>query len=257
MLEISCEREERYPDTSGQQSRRRKRKRNRNFPVEDNSEPERTFRPYNYFIGFRVDNPQLVENLRRVQEAVVENAPQLQRAMISPATFHITLAVLKLATEDDVKTATEALSGCDLTTDIPLEVPFASLGHFDNEVLFAKPAPGDSLDQIYVLRRKLVNIYSAYDEFEVVDRKEYHPHLTLFKLIPKKFRCEVKKILPEWYEEHKLNVFGTQRVDDVKLLAMMKPKAVCGFYHSVASFQLLVRECQAFSLEYEEEFGIY
>jgi 2'-5' RNA ligase len=144
-----------------------------------------------------------VRNAVEVQNLVLKQEPLLDRAAIPASTFHLTLCVLTLKNEEEVAKATELLSLCDLTFPYnsrssslkPLQLTFSGLGHFRNQVLFAKPAKkrDDGFERLCALQRRLCEHFEASD-LEMEDSGRFEPHLTLFKLSKDpKLRYKVKR----------------------------------------------------------------
>ncbi|KAI8501452.1 positive regulation of delayed rectifier potassium channel [Branchiostoma belcheri] len=229
----------------------RKRKRGRTGEAEEEVEEgeeegkvkkkkrEARLRP-NYFVAIRVSTEEIHRGLKTVQEAVLEQEPNLQPAMIPLINMHITLLVTHLR-EEQVDRAKEALRLAKarlnpkfLRPDDRLVLTFQGLGTFRNDVVFAKIQQNGHLTS---LRELAETVQTCFVEKEVCSKndKGFEPHLTLMKMSRNfgKLRSKgIKKIDPKLYEEFQDERFGDQVVEGLQLCSMLKKKEADGYYHT-------------------------
>ncbi|XP_019638929.1 PREDICTED: A-kinase anchor protein 7-like isoform X2 [Branchiostoma belcheri] len=229
----------------------RKRKRGRTGEAEEEVEEgeeegkvkkkKREARPRpNYFVAIRVSTEEIHRGLKAVQDAVLEQEPNLQPAMIPLINMHITLLVTHLR-EEQVDRAKEALRLAKarlnpkfLRPDNRLVLTFQGLGTFRNDVVFAKIQQNGHLTS---LRELAETVQTCFVEKEVCSKndKGFEPHLTLMKMSRNfgKLRSKgIKKIDPKLYEEFQEERFGDQVVEGLQLCSMLKKKEADGYYHT-------------------------
>ncbi|XP_035472915.1 A-kinase anchor protein 7 isoform X2 [Scophthalmus maximus] len=198
----------------------------------------------NYFVSIPITNTQISSAVTEVQEAVLQQEPQLAKAMIPVPTLHITLLVTHLANQEQVDLAASALaqvkpSLAELLVGRDLVLPFSGIGHFRKEVVFVGLARGQhrhTLDSLAGLLR------SRFEEQGLVqgDSRGFEPHLTIMKLSrASKLRSQgVKRVDPALYSNYTNKFFGDQTVERVDLCSMLKKKQPDGYYHTETSLQL-------------------
>lgn len=102
----------------------------------------------NYFVSIPITNPQISSAAAEVQQVVLQQEPNLAKAMIPIPTLHITLLVTHLANQEQVDLAATALAGvepslAELLGGRDLVLPFSGISHFRKEVVFIGLAPGE------------------------------------------------------------------------------------------------------------------
>lgn len=198
----------------------------------------------NYFVSIPITNPQISSAAAEVQQVVLQQEPNLAKAMIPIPTLHITLLVTHLANQEQVDLAATALAGvepslAELLGGRDLVLPFSGISHFRKEVVFIGLAPGEhrhTLDSLAELLR------SRFEEQGLLqgDCHGFQPHLTIMKLSrASKLRSQgIKRVDPALYSDYTDRFFGDQTVDRVDLCSMLKKKQKDGYYHTEGSLQL-------------------
>lgn len=114
--------------------------------------------------------------------------------IVNVATSHLTLLVMHLANDEEIEKATDLLRNSFIIfqekfSDIHLALEISGLGHFNNQVLYAKVKEGKDLDLLTELAQ---DIHRRYREAEMnlSGSKDFKPHLTIGKMCkdPKLFR---------------------------------------------------------------------
>ncbi|XP_038057749.1 uncharacterized protein LOC119729235 isoform X2 [Patiria miniata] len=195
----------------------------------------------NFFVAVQVSNPQIHEALKDVQQTVVSGDEKLKDAMVPISTLHLTIMVMHLATEEDVERAKVALNECHRLLSPrfikeKLSILFGGLGHFNNQVMFAKIKDQDNiLESLYEIADTVEKCFSEYQLVSTGERG-FKPHLTVMKLsrAPSLRKKGVRRIKSELYKAHSSQVFGTQVVEGLQLCSINKPKTPDGYYCKAA-----------------------
>ncbi|XP_053192652.1 A-kinase anchor protein 7-like [Scomber japonicus] len=237
---------------SSQESTQKKRKRKRGdsgaqVDSEESADKKKKMkeskRP-NYFVSIPITNTQISSAVTEVQEAMLQQEPQLAKAMIPVPTLHITLLVTHLANQEQVDLAAAMLAQVEpslakLLGGQDLVLPFSGISHFRKEVVFVGLVPGQhrhTLDSVAELLR------SRFEEQGLMqgDNRGFEPHLTIMKLSrASKLRSQgIKRVDPALYSSYTNRFFGDQTVERVDLCSMLKKKQQDGYYHTETSLQL-------------------
>ncbi|WAR23347.1 AKA7G-like protein [Mya arenaria] len=195
----------------------------------ENSEKEKKPR-VNYFVAIPITNEKIKSPLQAIQDSMVTAEEQLKSAIVKVSTLHLTIMVLTLSTEEEMKSAREAMDKCweklrPWFSQGPLFFDMVGLGNFKNEVLFAKIKDDD---QISKLQKIAEIVEDTFHQHEVVpgDDKAFKPHATIAKLskMKGKGRKRLKKIDTSLYTEWLETDFGREEVTTLQLCSMTKPK---------------------------------
>ncbi|CAM1299161.1 akap7 (predicted) [Pycnogonum litorale] len=209
-----------------------------------NSKHVKSTRP-NYFIGIQVNDKNILDNVKLVQETMIQNEPLLKSAMIPVATFHLTLLVMHLASNEEIQRAGDLLKQCyeEIKEDFlanPVSLEFSGLNHFNNQVLFAQVKSDAELARVTMLAH---SIHKAFTEskFNLSGNKEFKPHATLCKLSkdPGLRKKGVEQIREETFIKHINDQFGKQTVTGLQLLSMMKRKDTSGYYFTEKEYKFV------------------
>ena len=207
------------------------------------------FKKPNYFLGVKITNPALLENVDKIQKQIIAENTGVAAFLEPPSKSHITLAVMNLS-PDEVE-ACGSLIAEKFKPGFTVKqrtIQFRGIGNFGSRVLFSKPDEEcEGFNTLHKIREQLQNILleAGYGVIEV--EKEYHPHLTMFKVrghgkgrrkkrdsgnnSPKNLKdCDVDD-LKQFY-------FGEEIIDKIQLLSMDKPKDEDGYYYCEKSFPL-------------------
>lgn len=198
--------------------------------------PEKRKRP-NYFVAVQVDDLSVHKMAKKVQLHMQDQEPKVIRSLVAISTLHITLLVLRVDDEDDsLQRAKEALSRCyeRVREDIeatPIVLKFVGLDHFKREVVYVKTADEDADSRLKMVADVCVEEFQKGD-LDLSGSKPFVPHLTLAKVSrTSKRKTEISKLKEEWYAKYAEEPFGSQQVNSLQLLSMVKPKDEHGYYY--------------------------
>ncbi|KAM9356302.1 LOW QUALITY PROTEIN: A-kinase anchor protein 7-like [Pholidichthys leucotaenia] len=191
----------------------------------------------NYFVSIPITNTQISTAVAEVQEAILQQEPQLVKAMIPVPTLHITLLVMHLSNQEQVDLShllawKKMLGGRDMV------LPFSRISHFRKEVVFVSLAAGphrDTLDWLADL------LWSRFEEQGLLqgDCRGFEPHLTIMKLSrASKLSQGIKRMDPALYFDYMNKFFGDQTVEWVDLCSMLKKIQQEGYYHTETTLRL-------------------
>ncbi|XP_076329803.1 uncharacterized protein LOC143235475 isoform X2 [Tachypleus tridentatus] len=188
----------------------------------------------NYFVAIQVSNPEVHCHIKKVQDHIVEIEKNLQLAVIPLTTLHLTLLVMHLENEEDMKRACNTLSSCydNIKENInanPIHLEFHGLSHFQNQVLFAKVKNGK--ERLDCIAEAVARCFYENGLTET-DETDYKAHLTIMKLSrsPKLRKKGIKHIKSSYYTEFKNSNFGIQTVHSLQLLKMARADDESGYY---------------------------
>ncbi|XP_030052405.1 A-kinase anchoring protein 7 isoform X2 [Microcaecilia unicolor] len=219
-----------------------KKKRKRTVGLENEGEDpkkkkEKKSKP-NYFISLPVRNQKILDNIRTLQDTVVQKEHRLSKAMIPQGTFHLTLFVLHLANEEEIALAVCALTETkslveELLGGRPLVLSFHGIGEFRNAVVFVRLKGSDPAEATLTMITKTMMKLFKEKGILIGENNTFTPHLTFMKLSrsPKLRKQGLKKIDPSLYEDFKNHYFGDETVTNLDLCAMLKKKQPNGYYH--------------------------
>ncbi|XP_020650138.3 uncharacterized protein LOC110079420 isoform X1 [Pogona vitticeps] len=197
----------------------------------------------NYFVAIPITNDEILDNIEDVQELIFTKEPNLLRALIPVQTMHLTIIVVHLKTEDDMKRAVSALEHSKAKVQTLLQgklfsMTFHGIGQFNNQVIYAKM----SENELQMLSKIAEAVESSFVEMnvDITGSKNFRPHLTFLKLskIPALRRKGFRKIREELYKEYEDNHFGTEILSRLDLCAMHKKKQDSGYYHCECSINV-------------------
>lgn len=192
----------------------------------------------NYFVAIQIHDKLIKDALQKVQDKIVSENKQLTAALIKISTLHLTMCVLSLNSEEEIsksKLALEKASVKLLETykENPLSLDISGLGHFRNEVVFAKVKKDDQVSSLKLIAETVEDCFVDYD-IVPPDKRGFKPHVTIMKLSKvrgAKKKKGLKKIKEELYTDFLLSDFGCETADSLQLCSMMKAKDEHGYYH--------------------------
>ena len=187
----------------------------------------------NYFLCLQIQDENLVGKFTEGQRQIIKMYPFYKDYIINKNGFHVTLGVLNLKTNVDVRTAATAMERMsdqvrdDMRKIRPLY--FQGLGNFGTKTVFVKvectPAFRDLIEDIATKLRDASVHVLPYD---------FVPHLTLFK-VPKSVS---QTPAPPNLQSFNDLEFGSQPMDNVHLCKMGTLTKTSTFYTTVASILL-------------------
>ncbi|XP_069582118.1 A-kinase anchoring protein 7 isoform X2 [Ranitomeya imitator] len=218
---------------------KKKRKRHQ-LETDEDDKSEKKKRP-NYFVSLPITNVKILDDIKTIQNSVLEKDDRLSSAMIPQGSFHLTLFVMHLATEEEVALATSALLDSKKPIDEILQgnllvLSFCGISDFRHQVTYVNvtnEACRAALKQIAETTGKIF----MEKGISVTGCKDFVPHLTFMKLskAPKLRKQGLKKIEPSLYKDFQAHCFGDDTLTRLDLCSMVKKKQPSGYYHTEAS----------------------
>ncbi|KAM4042107.1 A-kinase anchoring protein 7 isoform 2-T2 [Anomaloglossus baeobatrachus] len=219
---------------------KKKIKRHKLEPDEDGDKSKKKTRP-NYFVSLPILNVKILDDIQTIQNSVLQKDDRLSSAMIPQGSFHLTLFVMHLASEDEVALATTAL----LDSKKPIEeilqgnilvLSFCGISDFRHQVAFVNLTNDVSIAALKQISETTGKIFMEKG-ISVTGSKDFMPHLTFMKLsrAPKLRNQGIKKIEASLYEDFQAHCFGEDTLMRLDLCSMIKKKQPSGYYHTEAS----------------------
>ncbi|XP_061164117.1 A-kinase anchor protein 7-like [Saccostrea echinata] len=190
----------------------------------------------NYFLAIQVTDIEIKQNVREIQNFILEKEKNLSHAMVEIESLHLTLGVYHLEDQERVAQAAKALdrfhSELKISDFTPPSLNVSDVGHFNHKVLFASVTEDKGLKDLNNLVKDVRKSLET-NGFSTADNR-YTPHITISKMsknMPKLRKLGIKRIEPTHYEEKKTVYFGRQTVEGIQLCSMDEPKSESGYYH--------------------------
>lgn len=187
-----------------------------------------------YFLAIKLAHQNnLKQAVVQVQETFIAKAPHLKNALVDPESMHITLAVLKLGSDEVTKQAAserlrEAVERLNLVLkpvlcdNQGLVLDFQSLETFRKKVLYVSPTE-DSTEMLKKIAESLIPCFEEYliEEDGKSALKRFRPHMTVAKCSQLKGRARWETVIEEsLYESHiDISIEGVE-VSEIQLCAM-------------------------------------
>eukprot|EP00164_Ancoracysta_twista_P004522 GFYU01006102.1.p1 GENE.GFYU01006102.1~~GFYU01006102.1.p1 ORF type:complete len:1730 (-),score=510.95 GFYU01006102.1:75-5264(-) len=183
----------------------------------------------NHYLCFRVTDPEILEGVKAVQSGMLQFNPEYERGMSDLKTLHVTLAMLRLSSEADIKRAQAALDVLQwhLQKMFPpqVEITFEGVYHFRDRVVYVAPSHKELLTEFV----NIANMeFKKHNVNVIIQAQTYTPHMTIFKQTREMSRS-MGNMDRASYLSHLNRHFGTQAVDAIHVASMIKPKADDGF----------------------------
>ncbi|XP_040206367.1 A-kinase anchoring protein 7 isoform X2 [Rana temporaria] len=218
---------------------KKKRKRHK-LESDDNDKSKQQKRP-NYFVSLPITNSKIQDDIQTIQDSVLQKDNRLSKAMIPKGSYHITLFVMHLASEEDVTLAVNALLESkkpveEILRGVTLILTFCGISDFKREVVFAETTSGDAVTALKQITETMGKIFEE-NGIAVIGSKDFVPHLTLMKLsrAPKLRKQGIKKIDTSLYKDFQSHHFGEEFFQQLDLCSMLKKRQTNGYYHIEAS----------------------
>ncbi|XP_025032390.1 uncharacterized protein LOC112542829, partial [Python bivittatus] len=139
----------------------------------------------NYFVAIPITNDQILDKIEDVQEFIFTQVPKLLKALVPIETMHLTIIVIHLKTEDDIKRAISALERSKAEMQALLQrelftMTFRGIGQFNNKVIYVKM----SADEQQMLSKIAGIVANSFMEMnvDITSSRDFKPHLTFLKL---------------------------------------------------------------------------
>ncbi|KAM3931288.1 A-kinase anchoring protein 7 isoform 2-T2 [Leptodactylus fuscus] len=195
----------------------------------------------NYFVSMPILNVKILDDIQTVQNSVLQKDERLSGAMIPQGSFHLTLFVMHLASEEDVTLATSAL----LESKKPIEeilqgnvlvLSFCGISHFKHQVAYVDVTNDASTSTLKQIAEATGKIFKEKG-ISVSGYKDFVPHLTFMKLsrAPQLRKKGIKMIDALLYKDFQDHCFGEDTLMRLDLCSMIKKKQPSGYYHTESS----------------------
>ncbi|XP_072711966.1 A-kinase anchoring protein 7 isoform X6 [Ciconia boyciana] len=236
---------------------KKKRKRTTGREIEEGSErkkkKKKQYQP-NYFISLPITNPEITGGIQAVQDAITQKDQRLSKAMVRSGSLHVTMLVMHLSNEEEIRIAVGALSDSkdfveDLLKGKTVDLSFQGIDHFKNEVGFVKLVENDHTTILTEIAETMKKIFQEKGILAGEERA-FKPHLTFMKLSKStQLRKQVKKIDSSLYEDFKSHYFGDEILHRLDLCSMLKKKQPNGYYYCESSIVFVLKESPVFILK--------
>ncbi|XP_025031573.1 A-kinase anchoring protein 7 isoform X3 [Python bivittatus] len=194
----------------------------------------------NYFISVPITNPKIINGIQTLQNTIMQKDNRLSKAMIHYGSFHVTLLVMHLSSEEAISNAVGAFleSGGlieELLQGKPVDLSFQGTDHFRNQIGFVKLTESDHTTTLLKIAEIVKKMFQ--EKGVIIDDKAFKPHLTFMKLSksPKLQKQGVKRIDPNMFADFKNHYFGDELMKRLDLCSMLKKKQPNGYYHCESS----------------------
>jgi len=182
-----------------------------------------------FFLAMKVSDQSLKDNLQIVQQTLCERIPAIKFGLIPTSKFHITLFVLYIKTNDELKQVMKTLEECSewLKEKAVCKLNFEGIGNFHYFRVVWAGIRDDRDKNVSEIVSQIHQRMSVRHPDIVEEMKgEWTPHLTLYKSNKdvaqkqKGFQLNAKQICAEDLDGYKETNFGTQQIDGIELLGM-------------------------------------
>jgi len=178
----------------------------------------------NWFLAFQFDNPDIINNVKSIQNQVIEIEPNLAEACVPPEKSHLSLYVFYTQNVDKViEIVSEVIAGFDFDhkrMEKETIIKVKGTGNFRNEVVFAKMTLHQKLHDLW--QKIGLKLAENFIIRTIPKSEDFKPHLTIFKLSRMDFNerkmKQIRKIPEELYmDKWKNQYFGNQKVNSVQV----------------------------------------
>ncbi|XP_045150242.1 A-kinase anchor protein 7 [Echinops telfairi] len=198
----------------------------------------------NYFLSIPITNKEITNEVKMLQNKVIQQDKRLAAAMVRDGSLHITLLIMQLLDEDEVNMGIDTLLELkpvieELLRGKHVILPFQGVDTFGDQVGFVKVAEGGHLDLLLEIAEAAERTFQAKGIL-AGEHRVYKPHLTFMKLSKAHWlhKKGVKKIDPQLYEKFISHKFGEEMLHRIDLCSMEKEKQSNGYYHCESSIEI-------------------
>jgi len=190
----------------------------------------------NWFFAIPIENVQIKEKMKNVQEKVTESKPELIDACVPIEKAHMTLFVFYNENVDPIiAMVNEVIESYKF--DSKLTISVNGIGHFSQKVLYSNLFTDQNFQDFWqVLANKLFE-NSIISENEA-KWKNFKPHLSIMRLSLLKSNNSSPKIPINIVKPFCNETFGIESVTKIQLLSRTHPVQENGYYYCEKEFSL-------------------
>lgn len=196
---------------------------------------ENKMRP-NHFLCVRITNPDILEGVAAMQDALLEAEPHYAQCCIPPVSLHVTICTLGLDSLEQIASACQMLrDNKEQLRELGkagIRLKIEKVDNFYKRVLYGKVKHGSDFDEFVLAIKSMLSEAGV----SIRDNYEYVPHMTIMKTSrPVSRLLHTKDISPAIYEGFLDMDFGEQLIDGVHLCPMTEERGSDGFYNCLES----------------------
>ncbi|OQV24563.1 putative Leukocyte receptor cluster member 9 [Hypsibius exemplaris] len=194
----------------------------------------------NFFIGVRMNNPELVEKAEEIANHIVEQQPIFQSCILPSKCLHITLATVRLNNLTEINRAISTLremrGKLQEQFPEPIDVTVHKLDSFYQNVLYGKVVPNPKFENL----AEAVRTGLEKGGVRMMDVHNWVPHMTIMKINrPTQKQYGVPRTIdPAIYHDFKNVRIGVQTVETIFLCPIGVDRREDGFYQSVLEMKI-------------------
>eukprot|EP00092_Neocalanus_flemingeri_P007615 GFUD01008218.1.p1 GENE.GFUD01008218.1~~GFUD01008218.1.p1 ORF type:complete len:348 (+),score=131.18 GFUD01008218.1:329-1372(+) len=197
-----------------------------------------------HFIAIKISDKDIIENVTKVQNQIIEKEEILQDCCMKKGLLHITLAMVRLEGQEGIEEATKMMKALEpelsniLADKNKAKIKIENLKTFGQRVVYAEvtPAHDDTFWKFVNIVR--ASLEKASDLVRSSNSFDYVPHLTLAKVSrPVARERRSKYIETSYYQEFEDQKFGEQVIDNLQLCVIDSSTRHDGFYNTLTELK--------------------
>jgi len=197
-----------------------------------------------HFIAVKISNEDIVKNILKVQNKIIENEEILQDCCMKKGLLHITLAMLRIKGEEGIEEARKLMRTIKpKLTEILADknkavLKIEKLKTFGHRVVYADVIPTCSQLFYQLVNMVRQSVENSSDLLNITNSFDFVPHLTVAKVSrPVARERRSKYIDSSYYQEFQEERFGEQALDNLQLCVIDSSTRYDGFYNTLAELQ--------------------
>jgi 2'-5' RNA ligase len=170
-----------------------------------------------HFVALRIKNENIWKKTNDLQEKMMSNFKSHEKYKIPASQLHLTVFVLTLKNENEIKNAKDSLKKCQTILNELQKIKMKGVGTFNKKVIFAK------INEEEYLKKVFKNIYDVFkDNGSSPNELTTSVHATLFKLSKVREENGLKAFQNDFYnlDEYLNYEFGEHDFDTLELNCM-------------------------------------
>ncbi len=190
-----------------------------------------------HFVCIRVTNEETLANVKKIQDHIVDQCPDLADACLPLTALHVTVCMVQLETASHFETVKTVLENCKrcFVQFLPrcASLIFSGVDNFRDRLLYAKVSPNPALDKFSSF---LIESFKGAGLKTPGNHAKFTPHMTLVKMSrPMQRELHTIIINPAMYTHFSSMDIGKQYVKSIHICSMTEPKQIDGFYKQLHS----------------------